>query len=178
MPVNLPLSRRPFWLLSAILLIGLFVLGACATPPARRDPTIKPGSAYAEGQAILFIHTEASDADVADKLTKMMNSPVLLVPSLAEAPESMLAKVYVFTNGVQGKGPFGFQPDVFDFPPGTDGYRPLRNIHLVTWKDGVTARELKSAADVTAAEQQGELTIERTPIVVNMPFVTWPGGQR
>jgi hypothetical protein len=54
--------------------------------------------------------TEASDPKVAKLLTNMMGSPVLTVPSLANASESMLANVYVFKNGVKGKRPFGFQP--------------------------------------------------------------------
>jgi hypothetical protein len=162
----------------SVLILAVLVLGACATPPSRATPTIKPGRAYSEGQEILFIHTEASDAGVADKLTKMMNSPVLLVPSLAQAPAEMLANVYVFSNGLQGKGPLGFQPDVFDNPPGTDGYRPLRDLRIVTWKDAATARELKAAADVLAAEQKGEVTLDHPGIVINMPFISWPGGQR
>jgi len=86
-----------------------------------------------------------SDPDIARLLTDMMDSAVLVVPSLADAPDSALAVVYVFTNGPVGMGPLGFQPDVFDNPPGTPGYTPLRRIHLVTWADTATAVELKSA---------------------------------
>jgi hypothetical protein len=160
------------------IMLAVLVLAACNTPPGRREPALKSGSAYAEGQSILFIHTEASDAGAAEKLTNMMNSPVLLVPSLAKAPAEMLATVYVFANGLKGKGPLGFQPDVFDSPPGTDGYRPLRDLHIVTWKDAAAARELKAAADVLDAEKKGEVTIDRPGIVINMPFISWPGGQR
>ena len=60
---------------------------------------------------------------------------MLVVPSLAKASDDMLANVYVFKNGVKGMGPLGFQPDVFDNPPGTEGYRPLRRLILLTWKD-------------------------------------------
>jgi len=141
-------------------------------------PTVPPVKAYAEGQEIRFIHTEASDAKVAKLLTDMMQSPVLVVPSLAQAPAAMLANVYVFTNGVKGDGPFGFQPDVFDRPPGSEGYSPLRALHLVTWKDPQSARELKSVAEVKAAEAKGEVTIERPGVVVNMPILSWPGGRR
>lgn len=136
---------------------------------------------YTEGQEIRFLHTEASDLNVAQMLTIMMGSPVLVVPSLAQAPDAMLANVYVFTDGVRGEGPFGFQPDVFDNPPGTEGYRPLRAVNLVRWNDERAARELKSAIEVREAQAKGEITIERPerpPIVVNMPMVTWPGGQR
>lgn len=137
-----------------------------------------PVKAYAEGQEIRFIHTEASDAKVAKLLTDMMQSPVLVVPSLAQAPAAMLANVYVFTNGLKGDGPFGFQPDVFDRPPGREGYSPLRALHLVTWKTPQSARTLKSVAEVQAAEAKGEVTIERPGVVVNMPMLTWPGGRR
>ena len=139
---------------------------------------VPAGKAYAEGQDIYFMHTEVSDEGVAKILSNMMNSPVLAVPSLAKASDEMLANVYVFTNGLKGMGPLGFQPDVFDNPPGTDGYRPLRRLILLTWKDEKTARELKSLAEVTAALDKGELTSEQPGVVVNMPFVTWPGGKR
>ena len=79
---------------------------------------------------------------------------------------------------VAGKGPFGFQSDVFDNPPGTEGYSPLRSIHAVTWADPAKARELKSAAEVKAATDAGEVSIEQPGVVVNMPFVVWDGGKR
>ncbi|MBL8058604.1 MAG: hypothetical protein JNK29_18010 [Anaerolineales bacterium] len=141
-------------------------------------PTVPAGLAYAEGQEIRFIHTEVSDADIAQLLSDMMASPVLVVPALAEVPATATAPVYVFTNGLKGMGPLGFQPDVFPNPPGTAGYTPLRAIHLVTWVDESQARELKAAAEVHAAEQKGELKIEQPGVVVNMPFITWPGGER
>ena len=141
-------------------------------------PAIPAGLAYAEGQEIRFIHTEVSDAEIAKLLTDMMSSPVLVVASLAEVPESATAPVYVFTNGPTGMGPLGFQPDVFPYPPGDAEYTPLRSIHLVTWVDPGQARELKSAAEVQEAEQNGTVTIEQPGVVVNMPFVTWPDGSR
>ena len=128
-------------LLPLIVLLTAVILAGCA-PKAGQIPTaaLPAGKAWAEGKEIYFVHTEASDAGVAEKLTNMMKSPVLLVPSLAKMPADALAQVYVFTNGVAGKGPFGFQSDVFPNPPGTDGYSPLRNINAVTWADPAKAR--------------------------------------
>jgi hypothetical protein len=100
------------------------------------------------------------------------------VPSLANVPDESLANVYVFTNGVTGSGPFGFQPDVFDNPPGTDGYTPLRRLNVVTWADASQARELKSADEVLAALAADQLTVEQPGVVINMPFVVWDGGKR
>ena len=117
------------------------------------------GMAYAEGKEIYFVHTEASDAGVAETLTNMMKSPVVLVPSLANVPDDSLANVYVFTNGLAGSGPFGFQADVFDNPPGTDGYTPLRRLNVIAWVDETKARELTHVDDVLAAEAAGEAEI-------------------
>ena len=165
------------WAMVAVLVAVVFsgiAIGYFLNPAG-----IPPVKGYMEGQEIRFIHTEASDAKVAELLTDMMGSPVLFVPALNEAPESMVATVYVFKNGVKkGEGPFRFQSDVFDRPPGTNGYSPLRAVHIVTWKDERIARELKSAAEVKDAESKGEVTIERPSIVVNMPMLTWPGGRR
>ena len=144
-----------------------------------KGPTVPPVRGYSEGREILFIHTEASDPEVASLLTEMMGgSPVLLVPALSSAPEQLLADVFVFQNGIAGMGPFGFQSDVFDHPPPSPGYRPLRSVNFVRWRDGAGARLLRSAAEVRDAEGKGELEIRRPGIVVNMPLLTWAGGTR
>ena len=166
--------------ITLLFIVVLTLIVAACTPqqegPAKAE--LPAGKAYAEGKEIYFVHTEASDPGVAETLTNMMTSPVIHVPSLANVPDEALANVYVFTNGVEGSGPFGFQADVFDNPPGTDGYTPLRRLNVATWADGVTAREITSVADVLAAESAGELTIEQPGVVINMPFVVWDGGQR
>ena len=165
--------------LKITLLVLAFLLAACA-PKGQEMPTalLPAGMAYAEGKEIYFIHTEASDAGVATLLTDMMASPVLLVPSLAETPASALADVYVFENGLAGEGPLGFQPDVFNNPPGTEGYSPLRRLNVVTWADASLARLLKSETEVMAALAADQLTIAQPGVVINMPFVVWDGGKR
>ena len=137
-----------------------------------------PVKGYYKGQEILFIHTEASDRKVAEMLTTMMGPQVVLVPALAQAPESVLGKVYVFANGVPGGGPFGYQPDVFASVPGDPSYTPLQSVKLVAWKDGASPRELRSVEEVQSAQSKGEITIEVPGVVVNMPILTWPGGHR
>ena len=165
-------------LLLVALLMAVLAAGCAAQSGQVPTAALPAGKAWAEGKEIFFVHTEASDPGVAEKLTAMMKSPVLLVPSLAKMPADAVAQVYVFTNGVAGKGPFGFQADVFPNPPGTTGYSPLRNINAVTWADPAKARELKSAAEVMAAKNAGEIKIEQPGVVVNMPFVVWDGGKR
>jgi hypothetical protein len=91
----------------AITLMVL-LLAACAPKQEMGMTAIMPvGRAYAEGEEIFFMHTEASDADVTQLLIDMMDSPVLHVPALAQVAEESLANVYVFTNGLEGTGPLG-----------------------------------------------------------------------
>jgi hypothetical protein len=131
-----------------------------------------------DGEELFFIHTETSDPDVAALLTDMMGPEVIVVPSLAEIDEDILAYVYVFTNGIAGMGPMGFQPDIFDSVPGDDDYSPLRTIQLVTWTDDATPRLLDNVEAIQAAEAAGELVIEQSGIVVNMPILVWADGSR
>ncbi len=156
-------------------------MGGMATPSGR-PVTVPPVDGFYAGEAILFIHTEASDEQIAELLTGMMGSPVIVVPQLGDVPQSALANVYVFTNGVAPEGgmggPMGFQPDVFDSAPGDAAYSPLRAVNLVTWAENAEPRVLRSAEDIRSAEAAGELTIERPGGVVNMPLLAWPGGHR
>ena len=145
-------------------------------------PSVPPVIGYSKGQEILFIHTETSDPKIAKILTDMMGgSPVLVVPSLAKAPKEMLAPVYVFTNGHQDNGPMGplgGQLDIFDNPPGDPKYSPLRAVILVTWKNEQSARNLKSISELESVIASGAVSIEEAGVVINMPFLTWPGGKR
>jgi hypothetical protein len=103
---------------------------------------------------------------------------VIVVPSLAKIPAELTPPVYVFENGKAGKGPLGFQADVFNFPPGTEGYTPMRRIVFVNWKDASKADVLTSENDILEREKNNELVLKATEIVVNMPFMVWDGGKR
>jgi len=166
-------------LVFALLALSI-LLAACNTQTQATGSyaNVPAGKAYAEGKEIYFTHTEASDPAIAEKLTNMMKSPVLHVSSLANVPAEALADVYVFENGLTGKGPLGFQADVFNNPAGTEGYSPLRQIILVKWADGAKASELKSVADIQKGIDSGELTTSKPGVVVNMPFIVWDGGKR
>lgn len=162
----------------SLVLLGMLLLAVIAgCAPAREAeemPTaaLPVNKAFADGKEIYFVHLEASDENAAQQMTEMMDSPTLYVPSLAKVPAEALANVYSFKNGVDG------QVSVFDNPPNTDGYTPLRQLNVVIWADGVKARELKSAAEILSARDAGDLAIKPTGIVVNMPFVVWDGGMR
>jgi hypothetical protein len=143
--------------------------------------------AYYAGQEIWFIHTEVSDAQMAERLSSMVGGNNMMgmmatmhVPRLADIPRETAGKLYVFTNGVNqegakpwGGGPFGYQIDVFDSVPGQEKYTPLRNPYLVAWNDNASPRILKSVDEILTAESNGELTITQSEVIVNAPIVQW-----
>lgn len=145
-------------------------------------PRVPPVFGYYGGEPVFFVHTEVSDAGIGETLETMMGSPVPVVASLARIPDDLLSPVYVFENGVIPRdgpaGPLGFQPDVFATAPGDDGYTPLRKLIMVSWIDESDARVLTSADQVVEAERSGEVQLDDAGVVVNMPLLTWPGGQR
>ncbi len=170
------------------LLLGVYAIFYAVTTVAQqmapgmgeqvgRNPT-PPVKGLYKGKPIAFIHTESSDAQVAGMLTRMMGPKVLTVPSLAKIPKDLLADVYVFTNGLKGGGPFGFQQDVFDAVPGDARYTPLRALTLVTWRTGSKPGLLGSVEEIQRAAGRGEVALGRPGVVVNMPIVSWPGGHR
>lgn len=170
-------NRFTLFVLSTLLIL----LSACAPQKMEMEHTkaeVPVDKGYAEGSEIYFIHPEVSDAQLAEKMGAGMGSPVLYVPALAQVTDHALANVYVFTNGVPGVSMSGLQPSVFDNPPANEGYSPLRRLNLVSWIDETKARELKTAAEVLEAAEAGKLTIKQPGVVINMPFITWEGGQR
>jgi hypothetical protein len=83
--------------------------------------------------------------------------------------------IFVFTNFNQGNvlasapHPAG--------PTNTDtNYSPLWQVNLVSWNSGRQARVLKSQDDITSAATAGDVTIQRTPIIVECSVIFTPGG--
>jgi len=140
--------------------------------------TIPMIDGYYNGERVFFVHTEVSDKPMAEMMSWMINFPTLHVSDLKNIPQSEMSKVYVFTNGIAGSGPYGggpfmFQIDVFDSIPGQIGYSQFRVPYLVTWNDDSTPRVLTSVEEILKAESNGELTIQSTDNVVNTPMIVW-----
>jgi hypothetical protein len=76
-----------------------------------------------------------------------------------------VAPIWAVTNGADG------QHNIVDTVPGQKSYTPLWSVQMVTWRPGANERLLRSAAAVRAARKAGEVTIRRTPIVVNCPVL-------
>jgi hypothetical protein len=83
--------------------------------------------------------------------------------------------IFVFTNFAQGNvlasapHPAG--------PANTDtNYSPLWQVSLVSWNSGRQARVLTSQTDITNASTAGDVTIQKTPIIVECSVIFTPGG--
>jgi hypothetical protein len=81
------------------------------------------------------------------------------------AKGNKVAPIWAFANGAEG------QRNVIDTVPGKKDYTPLWAVRLVSWKDGVTPRVLRSAASVKKAMSAGQVTIASPGIVVNCPVL-------
>jgi len=133
---------------------------------------------YYNGEKVFFIHTEFSTSDMANMASMMINFPTLHASELQEISSEETGKIYVFTNGIPGSGPYGggpfmFQIDIFDSIPGQQGYSQFRVINLVTWDDDSTPRILTSLDELLQAQTNGELSIEKSDLVVNAPMIVW-----
>ena len=76
-----------------------------------------------------------------------------------------MAPIWVVTNGVDA------QRNVVDTVPGRSNYTPLWAVRMVTWKDGVAPRVLRSRSAVDAAVRAGQVTVKAVPVVVNCPVL-------
>lgn len=150
------------------------------TSPSETEPFVRLPAidAYHDGRKVWFIHTEASDAQMAKRLTEMVDHRTVYAPRLGGVDPESAGKIYVFTNGISrrdarpwGGGPFHNQIDILDSVPGDEDYTPLRNPHLVTWNEDASPRVLRSEEELLQAERNGELTIESTAVIVNAPVV-------
>ena len=132
---------------------------------------------YVNGKEMYMIATDASDKKTADAITNKTGFKANVAPVLFKTPTDVLAQTYVFKNGIKGDGLFGFQSPVLSAKPGDEGYSPLYQINKVEWVNQENAQELKSVDEIVAAENNGQLKIEKTSAVVNKPAVKWDGGQ-
>jgi hypothetical protein len=83
--------------------------------------------------------------------------------------------IFVFTNFTQGNvlasAPHPAGPLNVD-----TNYSPLWQVNLVTWTAGHQGRVLNSQTEITAAVSAGEVTVEKTPIIVECSVIFTPGG--
>jgi len=83
------------------------------------------------------------------------------------APGNTVVPLYTVTNGVGGQN--NITGDTIAV--GQTAYPPLWSITKVTWKPGARRRLLTSYAAIKKAAASGQVTLKKTPLVVNCPLV-------
>lgn len=99
-----------------------------------------------------YIVTDVSGAPMADGM-KVGHSP-----KLADATDAQgTGRTNVFMNGIEGPGPMGFQPSVFDSQAGDSAWSPYWDHMTYAWTEGQEPRVLTTEADIHTARDNGEL---------------------
>lgn len=132
---------------------------------------------YVNGKEMYTIATDASDKETADLITNKTGFKANVAPVLSKTPTDVLGQAYIFKNGINGEGLFGFQSSVLSAKPDDNGYSPLYQLNIVEWVNQENVQELKSVGEISKIENNGQLKIERTNVVVNEPAVKWDGGE-
>ncbi len=124
-----------------------------------------------DGKTIYYIATDASVKEVADALGVIFVEKTGTTLITAAASD-----LFVFTNGIKGTGPMGFQASIASTNVGNEFYSPLWRIQAATWKDTSKAQFLTTQAEITSAGSNGKLTTDVAGVVVNCPFVVVEGA--
>jgi hypothetical protein len=126
---------------------------------------------YVNGNLSYFISTDASEEMIVSSVTNTTKFKVNYAPTLSNTSEISRQQGYVFVNGMIGNGTFQHQLPVASASGGEEGYSPLFEINYVKWNNDTEPRILKSTSEILDAEARGELTIEKSNIVINSPAV-------
>jgi hypothetical protein len=160
------------------LTICLWLLSGCASPffDVGRSETVLPVSrAWVDGKVVEYVTTDISDLAMA----RMMGANH--VPGLASAVrsqpgQSLVERVYKFPNEEQ-ISVFQSAPNPVGSENRDRSYSPLWRVVMVRWNDPTRRRELKSEEELLAAQENKEVSLEVTDIVVNCPITRSGSGQ-
>jgi hypothetical protein len=142
--------------------------------PTTQEPliiNIPVQKGYVNGNVSYFISTDASEESIVSSVTNSTKFKVNLASTLSDTPEVSHQQGYVFINGVIGNGTFEHQLPVATSAGGDESYSPLFQINYVTWNNESQPTVLKSAAEILDAQSRGELTIEKSNVIINSPAV-------
>lgn len=113
-----------------------------------------------DGNDVFYIRTDASDQAFAAA------EQLVFVPKIAPLQaDGLSGSVFLFPE----------EPSVFSSEPGRDDFTPAWRVNRVTWKS--QPRALSSVAAVESAESAGDITVERTSIILNAAIVKWSSGE-
>jgi hypothetical protein len=128
--------------------------------------TMRLNAAFYDAGKAYFVRTDVSDSDYAKKEGLVY---VPLIANALKAKQKAVAEIYLFDTGATGQLP------VLSAVPGAPNFTSLFQLHRVTFTGAPIL--LDGAEKVIAAQKDGKVKIEQTPVVVNHPLVTWPKGE-
>ncbi|WP_237772468.1 DUF7482 domain-containing protein [Herbaspirillum robiniae] len=170
----MPLSS-PLPLLRAMLLCAASLAAAPAVHAQQNTDTVELPliSGWYEGKPVRYVTTDVSDRQAAAEMGA--NYVPRLANAIAPQPaapgqKSAVERIYSFANFRQG-GVLPSLPNPTGSGNADPNYSPLWQVHKVIWQAGKTPRLLKSEEEILAAEDGGEVKIEKTGIIVNCPVV-------
>ena len=129
------------------------------------------------GNEIFYIITDASDKNYVNIISEKQKWNIQLSKKLNDIPDNNLQKIFIFKNGINGDGIFGFQNEIFSSTPQQLDYTSLGSIIEVTWKSGQNEIIFESASDVIATEKSGRIKFNETNVIVNVPQIKWADDQ-
>ena len=140
--------------------------------------TLPMHKGFFNSSSVFYIITDSSDAEFGDVITEKQHWKVETALPLANAPETTLQQLFVFTNGISGGGIYGYQDEVFSSTPNQKSeYSPLSSVIEVTWKKGQNKIIFESAEEILKAKEGGRVEFKETGFVLNTPQIVWPEGQ-
>jgi hypothetical protein len=182
-------SRIVSLVMAFVALAGFGQVAASAQE--EHDPHSRPATrvslpvtaGFFNGEPVLYIHPEvgvdpsAPASVIATAKQLAANFSANYIPqNFATLPNSpAVDDLFAFTNFTQGNvlasapHPAG--------PSNTDSdYSPLWQISLVTWNSGYQPHELTSQQQILDAQGAGQVTVQKTPIIVECTVVYTPSG--
>jgi hypothetical protein len=118
------------------------------------------------GDTIYYIATDASKMDVAQELGVVFANKTGYTLNSGSSSD-----LFVFTNGIIGTGPMGFQTSIASSSAGDELYSPMWRIHGVTWKDPSHAELLSDTNQLGSSVSKGIMEVKSAGVVLNCPFV-------
>ena len=155
--------------------LALLLAGCAAGPLSPESATAKLPRllGWFEGEEIVYITTDVSDADLA-KAKGANYAPRLAdaLPAAGRPPAqpSSVDKVYAVTNFAQGSV-FASAPSPLGHLNRDPAYSPLWQMITVTWSAAQSPRTLKSEEEVLDAAEKGLVKLDATRVVLNCPVL-------
>ena len=138
--------------------------------------TIPMHEGIMNGKTVYYIITDSSNSLVANTISEKQNWRVQLSPMLAHVPSTSFGNIFIFTNGITGKGTRGYQDDVLSFTPSNKQYSPLSKVVEASWNIGREPFILNSTQAILDANMTGKIKLTVTDTILNTPQIVWDDG--